>query len=539
MQYCGLRKTNFGIAPVSRLLGIATLASLAAYPAYGQADSARSTNVARPSMRPLTHVGPWIVDSVGRVVQLHGLTLYKKKPPFLDQITDDDLKYVTGEGFNAFRINWAWEAAEPNPGIFDDSYFDKIVALNDKMAGYGVRTLIGSANNSFSSKFGGFGAPVWASLNQNYCRKPDEQTVCLKNIQDRYLGLDGEYEAWDNFYDDASGPDGIGVLTHFTRTWQRLAARLKDKNNVFALDLFHEPAPGLRYVRTGERRFFSEPVTFERDALPRFYKIVGDGVRQSASNPAIYFQISNYWTLENTAKAGIHVPARFSSDRNLGLSFHFGPSDLGSVTNNDFAEKLGRTMSTASAYARKADVGLVITGYRLAKNEQQYAIFTDLLASQFLPWFFYTYKGMPDPGAENTSLLIDPSLPASETNVKSQRFDAMVVPYPQLIAGTPKSWSFDRITKVVRFGYSTKPVGRRRPCVGADTEIFVPARHYPQGYSAEVAGGTVVSSPTSAWVVVQQARGAREVSITIRPRTGSFTERPGVATGPTTNVTCR
>ncbi|MBV1686237.1 cellulase family glycosylhydrolase [Novosphingobium sp. G106] len=454
-------------------------------------------------------------------------------------MSDSDLDYVTREGFNAFRINWIWEAAEPSPGHFEDGHFDQVVALNDQMAKYGIRTLIGSANNSFSSKFGGFGAPLWASVNRQYCTKPDEQRICLKNIQDRYLGLDGEYEAWDNFYDNAPAPDGVGVLTHFTRTWQRLAGRLKDKNNVFALDLFHEPAPGLRYVRKGERRFFSEPATFERDGLPPFYKTVADGVRHSAPNPSIYFQISNYWTLENTAKAGIHVPPHFSNDPNLGLSFHFGPSDLGGVSNNDFVEKLGQTMSTASNYARRADVALVVTGYRLAKNEEQYAILTDLLGSRFIPWFFYTYKGMPDPGAENTSLLIDPSLPASDANVKSARFDSMVVPYPQLVAGTPKSWSFDRSTKVVRFGYSTKPVGKRRPCAGADTEIFVPARHYPQGYTAEVTGGKVVSSPTSAWLVIQQARGAREVGVTIRPSSGSFTERPAVATGPSADVSCR
>lgn len=521
------------------MLSIAAISVATVQPLLGQTVQPRSAGADPASMRPLTHVGPWLVDSVGRVVQLHGLTLYKKKPPFLDQVSDSDLDYVTREGFNAFRINWIWEAAEPNPGHFEDGHFDQVVALNDKMAKYGIRTLIGSANNSYSSKFGGFGAPLWASVNRQYCTKPDEQTLCLKNIQDRYLGLDGEYEAWDSFYDNTPAPDGVGLLTHFTHTWQRLATRLKDKNNVFALDLFHEPAPGLRYVRKGERRFFSEPVTFERDGLPPFYKTVAEGVRQFAPNPSIFFQISNYWTLENTAKAGIHVPPNFSRDRNLGLSFHFGPSDVGSASNNDFVDKLGQTMSTASSYARSANVALVVTGYRLAKNEQQYALFTDLLGSRFIPWFFYTYKGMPDPGAENTSLLIDPSLPASDANVKSARFDSMVVPYPQLVAGTPKSWSFDRSTKVVRFGYSTKPVGNRRPCAGADTEIFVPARHYPQGYTADVSGGKVVSSPTSAWLVVQQARGAREVWVTIRPSSGSFTERPAVATGPTSNVSCR
>lgn len=255
--------------------------------------SARTTGADPSAARPLTHVGPWLVDSVGRVVQLHGLILYNKKPPFTNRISDADLDYLTGQGFNAFRINWMWEAAEPAPSRYDDAYFDQIVALNDQMAKHGIRTLLGSANNSFSSTLGGFGAPLWATVNRQYCTNPDEQTSCIKDPRERCLGTDSEFEAWDNFYDNVAAPDNVGVLSHFTRTWQRLAKRLNGKNNVFALNLFHEPAPGLRYVRKGERRFFTEPVTFEREGLPPFYKTVGAGVRQVAGAPMIFFQVSN------------------------------------------------------------------------------------------------------------------------------------------------------------------------------------------------------------------------------------------------------
>lgn len=501
--------------------------------------SMRTAGADPSAVRSLSHVGRWLVDSVGRVLQLHGLTLYNKKPPYIDQISDADLEYLAGQGFNAIRINWIWEAAEPEPNHYNDAYLDQVVALNDQMAKHGIRTLLGPAHNSFASKFGGFGAPLWATVNRQYCTQPDEQKSCIKDPKDRFLGTDGEYEAWDNFYDDVPAPDNVGVLTHFTRTWQRLAARLEGKNNVFALDLFHEPAPGLQYVRKGERRFFTEPVTFERDGLPPFYRTVDEGVRQVARSPLIFFQTSNYYTLANTAKARISVPPHFMNDAMVGLSFHFGPSDLGNVSPNDFGDKLAQTLATVSDYARTADVALVVTGYRLAKNEDQYAVFTDLLGSRFVPWFYYTYKGMPDPGAESTRILLDPSQPASDTNVNSVRLDSMVVPYPQLVAGTPEHWSFDRNTRVMRFSYLTKPVGPRAPCAAAATEIFVPARHYPEGYAAEVNGARIISSPTSAWLVLDQIRGATKVSVTIRPRIGAFTEKPTTGLGPTANVRCR
>lgn len=508
------------------------------------AETQSIPTLARPAgadaarVRPLTHTGPWLVDSAGRVVQMHGLTLYQKKPPFLDQVSDADLDYLVGQGFNSFRINWVWQAAEPEPGKYADDYLNRVVALNDQMGRHGIRTLIGPANNSYSSRFGGFGAPLWATINRDFCQSPEQARNCLQKPEDRYLGVDGEFEAWDNFYDNALASDNVGILTHFTRTWQRLAARLKSRNNVFALDLFHEPAPGLRYVRKGERRFFDEPVTFERDALGPFYKSVGDGVRRASGKPTIYFQISDYYTVEQIAKAGIHVPPHFSSDANLGLSYHFGPADIDKYSASEFGDKVDQSLITALDFSRKADAAFVVTGYRLSKKEEPYEVFTDRLGRRFVPWLFYTFKGMPDPGAENTSLMLDPSLPASESNIKKQRLDSLVVPYAQLTAGTPTHWSFDRSTRVARIAYTTKAVGKTVPCAAAATEIFVPQRHYPHGYLAEASGGRIVSSPTSAWLVVKPLPGVKEVSVTIHPREGSYTERPATALGPTANARC-
>jgi endoglycosylceramidase len=528
---CACRNVRVALA-----LGMGLIA--AASPAFADGSVTRTAGANPANMQSLSQTDQWLVDRAGRVVQLHGLTLYQKKPPFIDHISAADLDYVTSQGFNSFRINWIWQAAEPQPGSYDEAYFDKVVGLNDQFAEVGIRTLLGPAHNSFSSRFGGFGTPLWATVNRTFCQEPLQQAMCIKDAKERYLGSDGEFEAWQSFYDDAPTADGIGGLTRFTRTSQRMAARLRGQNNVYALDLFHEPAPGARYVERGERRFLTEPVTFEQEGLPRFYRTVGKAVHKANPTPMIFFQISNYYTLSDTAKAGIHVPFKFSDAPKLGLSFHFGPIDLAKHPNDVFLEKAAQTLTTAAAYAQEANVALMLTGYRLGSNEAQYADFTDMLGSRFIPWNYYTFKGMPDPGAESSGILIDPSKPASDANVKAQRMDAMVVPYPQLIAGTPKQWSFDRATRMVRFTYSTQPVGARRLCARAATEIFVPARQYPQGYVAEVSGARIISSPTSAWLVLRHLRGAREVSVVIRPQNSSFTERPATAIGPTANVTC-
>ncbi|HEX7819705.1 MAG TPA: cellulase family glycosylhydrolase [Sphingobium sp.] len=537
----GRRATPVGQA-VMGAIALTALISGISCPVIAQTDTkgvARTRGADPLKAQPLSHDGQWLVDAAGRVVQLHGLTLYEKKAPFLEGISDQDLDYLSSQGFNSFRINWIWQAAEPLPGQYDDAYLGRVVSLNDQMARHGIRTLIGPANNSLSEKFGGFGTPLWATVNRDHCIQPGQDKLCIKNITDRYLGVDGEFEAWDNFYNDVPNADGVKPLTHFTRTWQRLASKLNGKNNIYAFDLFHEPAPGLKYVKMGERRFFDEPVNFEREGLPPFYRTVGGGVRKVNKGPTIFFQISDYYKLDDIAKAGIHVPPHFSADTNMGLSYHFGPGDLAGLPTSTFIEKLNQSLNTATNFAKTANVALVVTGFRLGKDEGQHATFVDFLDSRFIPWTYYTYRGMPDPGAEHTSLLIDRSKPASDANAKPARFDALVVPYPQLTAGTPQSWTFDRASKIIQFSYLTKPVGSQKLCTGAATEIFIPARHYPQGYSAQVKGATIVSAPTSAWLILKAERGAQKVSVTIRPRNGSYTETPATALGPTANIRCR
>jgi len=56
------------------------------------------------------------------------------------------------------------------------------------------------------------------------------------------------------------------------------------------------------------------------------------------------------------------------------------------------------------------------------------------------------------------------------------------------IAGTPQSTNFDNASKVFTLTYVPR-------VSTAPTEIFVPARHYPNGYQVSVQGGQVVSAP--------------------------------------------
>ncbi|MBD3645506.1 hypothetical protein, partial [Alcanivorax sp.] len=61
------------------------------------------------------------------------------------------------------------------------------------------------------------------------------------------------------------------------------------------------------------------------------------------------------------------------------------------------------------------------------------------------------------------------------------------------VAGVPESYGFDRKNKVFHLTYSTQRAdGNDHFPPGSVTEIFVPERHYPDGYQVSVDGGQVL-----------------------------------------------
>ncbi|MDR1117304.1 MAG: cellulase family glycosylhydrolase, partial [Oscillospiraceae bacterium] len=489
------------------------------------------------NMSYISHAGTWLTDEAGRVVQVHGVANFDKIPPYLEEMSDEDLAFLASEGLNAMRVNWVWEAAEPEPGVYNDEYLDRIVALNDRLAKHGIRSLIGMSQNGFSSKFGGFGAPPWAGITRYFGRNKTTMDYFAEHgifqnaggmVRSEKRG-EQEMEAWDNFYANAAAPDDVGVLTHCINTWKRLAARLEGKPNVFAIDLFHEPAPGYEFeVLHDERRFFTEPTLFEIKKLWRFHRQMINGVREADKKHIIFYQGSCYHTAEMYANFPVNIPTDFSDDRNIGYSEHITTADAATLKPEKFKALLNKALDIHWGHAKAADIAFVLSGFRMPLVDSIYADYLDTVTARGIPWTYMTFRGMrnaADHEGAKMSFLLDNSKPASLDNALQSRWDAFVVPYAQLTAGTPLSWNFDRDTKVMEYKYSTSPAGGTPIANGAATEIFVPVRHYPTGYSVEVNGATVKSHATSPWVVLENEANAKEVSVTVRPAGDSFTER--------------
>ena len=108
-------------------------------------------------------------------------------------------------------------------------------------------------------------------------------------------------------------------------------------------------------------------------------------------------------------------------------------------------------------------------------------------------WTEWAYSSQGDittsaspPSSE--SLVFNPELPPTGTNVNTANLDTLAEPYPQVISGTPTSFSFENGT--FDFSYSTEEAdGLGSFAAGSQTTISVPTVEFPNGYDVSVTGG--------------------------------------------------
>jgi hypothetical protein len=134
-------------------------------------------------------------------------------------------------------------------------------------------------------------------------------------------------------------------------------------------------------------------------------------------------------------------------------------------------------------------------------------------------WQYWHYCPCNDPTTqgpgETQAIVKDPAKPPEGDNLKTEKLGVLVRPYPQLVAGTPVSWKFDADKKAFDLEYSTARAGGGTFAGHPITEVFVPKRQYPSGYSVKVQGAGVASGPTAQVLELQACPGARSVKLQV------------------------
>jgi endoglycosylceramidase len=203
----------------------------------------------------LGHAGPVDVKDGrfiapdGRPIVLRGLNVAQasKAAPYLPKQGKADLAKLPGWGCNCIRYLVLWAAIEPQPGKYDDAYLTAVRERLDWAKDAGLYVVLDMHQDVFGEKYGYCGAPTWACLDGGapFERKPGEHWAA------GYL-KPATLAAFDSFWADAPGPDGVGIQERFIRMWRHVVDRLGDHPAVIGYDLLNEPFYGnvLKYPET-------------------------------------------------------------------------------------------------------------------------------------------------------------------------------------------------------------------------------------------------------------------------------------------------
>ncbi len=180
------------------------------------------------------------LDAQGRHLLLHGINLVNKnkKVNYLGDEGADTFADMKKWGLNCIRLGIIWDGLEPKPGVYDESYLKGIDQRIAWAKENGLYVILDMHQDLFSVRFAD-GAPEWATLTN------DQPHIHNSPVwSDAYFTSPAVQKAFDNFWNNAPAPDGIGIQEHYARAWAHVAKRYADEPTVIGYDLMNEPFVG-------------------------------------------------------------------------------------------------------------------------------------------------------------------------------------------------------------------------------------------------------------------------------------------------------
>ena len=494
---------------IRRLLLAATAAVIAAV----GVTTAGAGGPARPARSvPLSHSGQWLVDGSGRVVIDHGFNVVAKLAPYDPARVGfgaDDAAFLADHGFTVVRLGVIPAALEPAPDEFDDAYLDSIARTVHTLSTYGIRSLLDFHQDLYNEKYGGEGLPAWMAIDDGIPPQPQA------GFPGSYFAMPALWRAFDNLWDDADGPGGIGLRERMAQMWAHVAQRFRGDPAVLGYDIFNEPYPGSDYASC------FPPAGCASDDKDRLAPFMLASIKAIHAVDPTHLAFYEPWLMFDygapTALGG------FADDMS-GMSFHdyclatvgFPETPPTRTICNTMVEE--RVMANALEHARTSGDALLLSEFGAVTNETELREILSLADAHGISWTNWAYCHCGDPTGNGTAeaLVYDPAKPPVGDNVNDVTLGVLDEPYPRLVAGTPGAFSFDPDSRRFTFEYSTKGVtGSLRP--GLLTEIWVGSMHYPRGYRVVARGAHVVSRPGADVLQLKSKRTAGTVTVTLSP----------------------
>lgn len=476
------------VVVVAVLVTLGLLAAACRPPGWGHGggDASRSDPVA-----PLSRNGRWWTDATGRIVTLHGVNEVTKSAPYFPAAVgfdDDDAAFLAAHGFNALRLGVIVQGLMPEPGRVDRAYVDHIEETVEVLARHHIFVLLDFHQDGFGPAVNGNGFPPWMTITDGLPNPPDA-VFPLYYVQNPAL-----QRAFEHFWANSPGPDGVGLQDAFLRGFRAIVARFATNPWVIGYEPMNEPWPGADWVACSTTAGCPD---HEARLLRPFYARTAAVVHELAPRQV---QLVEPFVLFNFGQGPTTVPGL--GDPRTGLSFHTYALDPASEQ---------RGIGFAVDAAERQQVPLLATEFGATTDAPALDRLTGFYDDRVVSWIDWTYE----------SLIARAADPAGLDNLTSlTAFTALVRPAPLAVAGTPTRLAFDPATRVLDLEYSTTGPDGRRVSPGLLTSVSVPSLRYPAGSTVTAVGARVVSRRCAPVLLLRTDPHAASVSVRVAPGGG-------------------
>lgn len=441
------------------------------------------------------------VDSEGRQRIFNGVNLcdkgYNKNGEINRTYTLDFdeklIKQLSEYGFNLVRLGLTWDAVEPEPNKYNEEYLDRVYAIADLCAKYGIYFYLDMHQDLYSGapETAGDGAPAWACITDGAKFTPTKLVWA-----EGYFWGKAVHRAFDHFWANDK-VNGIPLQTYYCNMWKHVAEKFKDHPALFGFDLLNEPFPGTDGGKVFRKLIMSVAKTVLTDKrckklLMLKQLVTGNAIRvlepfndptlfrkvTSAADELIYkFDTGNYSRfINNTAKA-----VREVTDNGIIIMENSYYSNLGIPYSCPPVNYDGKREEKLCFAPHAYDLMVDTPAYKYASNSRVGSIFDEHKRSQDrlnVPVIVGEWGGQ----SEGTDWLyhIEYLLDKFDSNKWSQTYWAyydgllenpimtcLIRTSPVAVCGKIDSYSFDRENNIFALDYTQDKE------YSVPTEIFV------------------------------------------------------------------
>ncbi|MHB8219947.1 MAG: cellulase family glycosylhydrolase [Acidimicrobiales bacterium] len=418
---------------------------------------------------PVSHVRRWLTDAAGRVVMLHGVNMVEKSPPYYPSamgFDSADAAWLESNGLDVVRLGVLGTGIMPTPGHVTQPYIDHLAATVATLGRHHISVLLDMHQDGFGPSVGSDGFPAWMTLTGSAVNNH-------AGFPSYYLTDPATQQAFQSLWDNAKGPNGVGLQTDVADMFGALAKTFARSANVIGYDVFNEPWPGTTWEPClTDPHGCASLVTKELDPL---YAKVDRAIRRYDHTHIVFaepFVLFNYGTATTTV-------ARPAGDPATGMAFHQYATSPAAAA---------QTLKNAVAWSATTGGALLATEWGATTTGPSISAQADQFDHQLLPWIFWSFDG---------AIVKSVGLPPGGSNLVTSTVDAVVRPYPTLIAGTPTSISYDATTHHFTATWTDREPDGRMVQKGTVSSLAMPAVDYPNGYTVSVSGARVTSKPCS------------------------------------------